>query len=265
MFGYIAATKEGLSDEGKRRYRSLYCGLCRELKREYGTLCRLTLNFDTVFLILILQSAFEETECVNCRRCLLHPAHKCESVSSKIVSYAADATVILTYHKLCDDVKDEHKKSAKFAAFLLKKAYFKACKKQPELAKSIKTALDLYYNAEENRANADVCAGFFAQSVGAMFALGDDFWKPKLYDFGESLGRLIYALDAYDDFDGDKKRGRFNPFSEKPSESMLKMLASDCVAKYEILPITRDTEIIKNILYFGVWSNLHTGKGKKND
>lgn len=36
MFGYIGCAKEQLSEEEQKRYQSIYCGLCRNLKEGYG-------------------------------------------------------------------------------------------------------------------------------------------------------------------------------------------------------------------------------------
>lgn len=49
MFGYIGCVKEKLSEEEQKRYQSIYCGLCRNLKERYGQVERLCLSYDMLF------------------------------------------------------------------------------------------------------------------------------------------------------------------------------------------------------------------------
>ena len=62
MFGYIGCVKEKLSEEEQKRYQSIYCGLCRNLKERYGQVERLCLSYDMAFLILLLSSLYEPEE-----------------------------------------------------------------------------------------------------------------------------------------------------------------------------------------------------------
>ena len=59
MFGYLVAATKVLEDDELSRYKSVYCGLCRSLKRCFGQHARLTLNFDMTFLVLLLSSLYE--------------------------------------------------------------------------------------------------------------------------------------------------------------------------------------------------------------
>ena len=63
------------------------------------------------------------------------------------------------------------------------------------------------------------------------------------------------------DLEKDFEKGNYNPFSEMYGSSMdeetarnlLTFYISACVENFERLPIIQDREIIKNILYSGVW------------
>ena len=46
MFGYVSANWKELSREQKERYGSIYCGICRGIRRRSGSLARLTLSYD---------------------------------------------------------------------------------------------------------------------------------------------------------------------------------------------------------------------------
>ena len=51
-----------MTEDEKKRYRAVYCGLCRALKERYGLAGRMGLNFDMTFLILLLNSLYEPQE-----------------------------------------------------------------------------------------------------------------------------------------------------------------------------------------------------------
>lgn len=54
MFGYVRAVTSVLSPEDAQRYEAVYCGLCRTLGNRYGKTAQLILNYDFVFLALLL-------------------------------------------------------------------------------------------------------------------------------------------------------------------------------------------------------------------
>ena len=56
MFGYVTAHEPELKVKEFHKYKGYYCGLCQQLKRNYGPLGQLTLTYDMTFLILILTS-----------------------------------------------------------------------------------------------------------------------------------------------------------------------------------------------------------------
>ena len=103
MFGYIMADEKQLSPEEVARYRKVYCGVCHSLKEQNGQLCRMTLTYDMTFLALLLNSLYEPLEHEDSARCGAHPTKSQPFATSECTEYAADATVLLAYHKLMDD------------------------------------------------------------------------------------------------------------------------------------------------------------------
>ena len=74
---------------------------------------------------------------------------------------------------------------------------------------------------------------------------------------GENLGKFIYLMDARLDLKRDTKKGLYNPISTMDNSSCigaLNMFMADCTKAFDILPIVKDADILKNILYSGVWS-----------
>ena len=85
------------------------------------------------------------------------------------------------------------------------------------------------------------------------------------------MGRFIYLLDAVLDRAKDRRRGLYNPLEAMTAEGatqedlreILTELMADCAAAWEKLPILRDAELQRSVLYSGVWSMLPviTGTG----
>ena len=96
-------------------------------------------------------------------------------------------------------------------------------------------------------------------------------WKEDLYRVGFYLGKFIYLLDAYEDIELDIKTGAYNPFKElyRPSSpeefndrvlNLLLLMIGECTDAFERLPLVENVEILRNILYSGVW--VRYGKAK---
>lgn len=105
MFGYVRAVTAVLPPEEQARYRAVYCGLCKTLGERYGKAAQLTLNYDFVFLALLL--ALPEEEETALFRCPAAPWKK-KPVwpGDAALEAAADATVILVWWKLQDAIRD---------------------------------------------------------------------------------------------------------------------------------------------------------------
>ena len=89
---------------------------------------------------------------------------------------------------------------------------------------------------------------------------------------GFYLGKFIYLTDAFEDFDKDKKKGAYNPwvsYGDSRAEladkvkDVLNLMMSECCLAFEYLPILTYEEILRNILYAGVW--LRYEKAAKED
>ena len=91
MFGFVNANPKSLSDEEKATYQAFYCGLCRELKKRGGKKCEILLNYDTVFLALLLSGLYEPPEQSFEFNCMMHPIKKREAFENEFISYAASA------------------------------------------------------------------------------------------------------------------------------------------------------------------------------
>lgn len=59
------------------------------------------------------------------------------------------------------------------------------------------------------------------------------------------------------DLPEDRRHGRYNPLRALPQDAdlyaLLRMLLGECSAAFEALPVLQDIELLRNILYSGVW------------
>ena len=262
MIGFVEADVKALSEVQQGRYRSAYCGLCRTLQARYGELSRLTLSYDLVFLTLVLDSMYEPSEETGSGRCLIHPVHSRDWRCSRYTEYAADLSVILARHKLLDDWNDDKNLLARSGAKLLATPYAEAAARWPEQVRAVETGLAALREIEQTEAPApDAAANCFGQLMGPLFdPEHDSVWGTGLRRFGEALGRFIYMMDACVDLEKDLRRGSFNPLrslgdvSEEEKQMLLKMLIGDCTAEFERLPLVQDVDILRSVLYSGVWT-----------
>lgn len=112
--------------------------------------------------------------------------------------------------------------------------------------------------------------------IAELFAVREDIWARDLREIGFHLGRFIYLMDAFEDIERDIRQENFNPllplyqqdtgnFSSACLDYMNIAMAS-CAAAFERLPLLKDAEILRNIIYAGVFSkyNAICRKRQKN-
>lgn len=56
MFGYVTANMKELTKQQQKRYESVYCGICRQIREQSSGVSRLGLSYDMAFLALLLMS-----------------------------------------------------------------------------------------------------------------------------------------------------------------------------------------------------------------
>ena len=114
-----------------------------------------------------------------------------------------------------------------------------------------------------NETNVDVVAGLFGRIMQILFVPFDDIYAKGLGRMGFYLGKFIYIMDAFDDVEDDVKKGHYNVFSncytdpdfETHVKDMLTMMMAECSDAFEMLPAVDNADILRNILYSGVWNS----------
>lgn len=272
MFGYVVMNKPEIKFKDFDMYRSFYCGLCRELKERYGLSGQITLTYDMTFVILLLSGLYEPPTKKGLTRCIVHPVRRQPVRKNAITEYAADMNIFLTYYKCKDDWNDERSIPGFAFGKLLEGKEKKSEKLWGKKVQTIVSCLDeLSALEKENATDIDRVSGCFGRIMAEIFAYREDVWEPTLRRMGFYFGKFIYLLDAYDDVEEDVKKGNYNPFSkdyiikgfDDRVKNMLMMMMAETCREFEKLPIIKYTDILRNILYSGVWCRFENVSGKR--
>lgn len=268
MFGYVLPQKSELRVREWESYRAYYCGLCKELKREYGFLSRFALNYDLVVLALTADSLAGERGHACGERCIANPLAKrpvCQPTGG--LALAADALVLTVYYKLWDDAADERgakRLAAKAAMAWAGRLRNKAAARHPVLDEALRRETERQAALESRGcAVTDEAAEPTAQMTRALFAEaappGTD--ATALERFGYFLGKILYLLDAAEDYEEDQKSGKYNVLiragftkdeAARHVQFVCRMCAGEASVWYQKLAFQAHKGILDNILYLGV-------------
>ncbi len=282
MFGYIKIHKDELLVREYEAYKSVYCGLCKKLGKEYTFLSRFILSYDSTFYAIFLMSQNYKCTGFERKRCTCNPLKKCTFCKGgdEALSKAAALSVILSYYKLEDDVNDS--KFFKRALIKLIKPVFscwrkKAAKRFPIIDMYAKEMLYSQFEAEKNK---DCCLDMAAEPTAKLLSnilsieSEDKTLKAVYEQFGYHIGRWIYLMDAVDDLRDDIKKHNFNPLmllrEEERNTESYRIILSRCLAQafnaYNLIDITDFKGILNNIILKGLpLMQEKVLKGKKGD
>lgn len=279
MFGYITIDKPELKVKEFYRYKAYYCGLCRALKEEYGFKGRMTLTYDMTFLVIFLTSLYESENRELKTRCPVHPVKKIPVLQNEITAYGAKMNVLLSYYHFEDDWKDEKKIPGLAGIHLYKRCAKKICEEYPRQSKAIRLQLRKLADYEQrNETDLDTVSGCFAELMEELFVWREDVWEEHVRKFGFYLGKFIYIMDAYEDLEQDMEKGNYNPLAhiykslegdreeyEQEIYNILVMMIGEASGAFEKLPCIQEAEILKNIIYSGVWAKYNKIKKERQE
>lgn len=269
MFGYITIDSKSLTKEENEHYHSIYCGLCHQLGERYGNIGRATLTYDMTFVTILLSSLYELDESFGLQRCVRHPLGKQPYSLTKAVEYAADMNIFLAYYQALDDLNDDNSAAAGKKSKQLEKYIPQIRESYPRQCETIENCLkELGRMEKADELNPDIPANCFGVLMGETLVWREDEYASTLRRMGAALGRFIYLLDASNDLIADIKKQRYNPLVAQMDTDftpILTMMISECAAEFEKLPITRDSRILRNILYSGVWTKYKKRGVERDD
>ena len=182
--------------------------------------------------------------------------------------------VLLAYYNLVDDWNDEKSYTKKTIASMFKKDYERVAARYPRQVKAVEDYIAKLSVYEQNKeTNIDLVAGLTGEMLGEIFAWKQDEWYDELKTLGFYLGKFIYLMDAYEDLEKDEKKDSYNPLrylqtdDEQEYETLCRLMMtsmlSECAKSFERLPILLHADILRNIIYSGVWSKYEYIQLKK--
>lgn len=290
MFGYIRPFKSELLVRQWTYYQSAYCGLCKQIGRDYGALPRLALTYDLTFLAILLQCFAEDEADEQQDICLLNPVkRKTIMQHNRALEFSAAVTVLLAWHKGADDKNDGHAVRGGAVTIALSSARKKAEIRFPMLAQAIADSLRKLNEVEQGEPDPEAASACFGELLAAVFREGikhqfldrdvtvdNGTNNPDGADeqtvsvegrmieetfacLGEELGRWIYLLDAIDDYRTDMDNKNWNPYSLL-NENMAKTEADKALSNLEadmdktamLLDFVRDSALIANVIRMGL-------------
>ncbi len=276
MFGYVKPDIKELLVKEHEFYKATYCGICRSMKKHTGPLSIATITYDSVFLALIRMAYIPDGELASSmRRCIAHPAKKkCMLNDNSAIEYTARAFAILSYYKMKDDLSDEglgKRLLVSCARPVLADARSRA--KTLELAELVKAKLELITEIEKrNGESIDEPAGLFGELLGEIFAYDlSGEYRLVTYECGYHLGKFIYLADAIDDYDSDRKSGKYNPYvisyggadltaeNKQIVKSTLLLECKKLEAAINLIPFGNKhtiENIVRNIIYLGLTKRI---------
>lgn len=276
MFGYVKPDIKELLVKEHEFYKSTYCGICRSMKKHTGALSTVTITYDSVFLALVRMAYIPDSELgSSMRRCVAHPLKKkCMLTDNSAIEYTARAFAILSYYKMQDDLSDEG--LAKRMLVNVTRPILSSAKKKADLshlAEIVKDRLDRISAIEKERLpSIDAPAELFGELLGEIFAYGlEGSDRLVTYECGFHLGKFILLADAIDDYEEDRKTGKYNPFviayegkelTYENKQNVKTSLLIEC-QKLEnavnLIPFENKItieNIVKNIIYLGLTKRI---------
>ena len=275
MLGYITIDRPELKEKDIAKYRGFYCGVCQDLKIRHGQLCRFTLNYDMTFLAILLTSLSYGKTDKEQHLCILRPGERKTCYRNRFTAYAADMCVLLVYNNLQDDWTDDNNIKSAFMANLLKADYKKTARRYPRQVKAVREYIRALHRVEcSDNTDLDLAAGLTGHFFEEVYLFDENSeWKRELKTIGFFLGKFIYLMDAYEDVYEDEKSGGYNPFIplskeadfEERAAQILTMMAASATEAFERLPVVDHVDILRNILYCGIWTKYRQIHKERSD
>ena len=272
MLGVMTVRKDELKFREFDRYRGYYCGLCRAIGSRCGSVCRLALSFEMTFLAMLHTSLYEPETADEKHRCLVHPLGKQRMLMNEAIDYAADLSAIVAYYDLRDGWEDEHRVDRLAESALLKRAAEEAGKHLPRQREAVEHYVKALHEIEaRDDQNLDAAANLTGEMLGELYVMKDDVYARDLRELGFYLGKFIYLCDCYEDVERDIRKKNYNPLISRRTnetfaadcEQMLSDMMARAALAFERLPLLEDAEIMRNILYSGIWLRFENASERR--
>ena len=150
---------------------------------------------------------------------------------------------------------------------LLKLPYERTARKYPRQQQALENYMQkliTYEKAPDD--NPDHAANLTGTMLSEVFLEKEDEWQETLRSLFFFLVKFIYLTDAYADIFDDIRSGSYNPYHtvytradfDDYVQRHLESVMTECARSFEMLPLFKYREILRNILYSGVWTSYST-------
>jgi hypothetical protein len=226
MIGYLSPDRSGLSAREHKDYFRSYCGLCEQLKQDYGRWARFLVNRDAVMLMMLAEAQSSESPSSRAIGCGVNPWRHHARATPEAARFAAAVSIVLVAGKLIDIAHD----TRGIASFLVRWFCLAALRFfSGARAKAEATLRDQGFDPSEldalqasqhqveatSRPSLEEAARASSEGAGLLFAhtstlAGAPDRADQVRELGRAMGRAVYLTDARDDLDADLRRGHFN-------------------------------------------------------
>lgn len=279
MFGYVTPLKSELKFKEFEYFRSYYCGLCNEIKREYGNIPRFCLNYDLTFIGFLLDGLYSNPLIFDSIKCLRHPSKNIIIIKqTNALNYCANLSILLFDYKLKDNIKDDKSVKSKLFKFLLSSSSKKSLLELKDISDKISNNIDILSTLEKSKniSSLDEITHPFSDIMGKIlsefpykFEEDSDILRENLYTLGYFIGKWIYLIDALDDLKDDLNTNNFNPYDVLFNSNSLNFdeLILSCINEIDfyisnclvncsdflkVIPFKKHYSIIDNVINLGM-------------
>src|SRR5215468_8533268 len=226
MYGLMRVRHCGQSLEQSERHRFHYCGTCKTMGRLYGQRSRLLLNHDAVFLAELLTLLSAESQPWNADKaylsynCLSLP--RSEDDMPRALQLAAAANIMLTEFKVADRIKD----GGLVRWRLVQRFFSGGFRRASALLRRLNFPVDDLRRLQDRQDEREAApssprrspvaalrrlASPTAAATAMFFTHGArSLGRPEVaytsWRLGYDFGRLVYLLDAFEDYEEDWRR-----------------------------------------------------------
>lgn len=223
MFGYLKPFKDELKYKHMKEYKQYYCGVCNGLKKEFGRVYSVFLNYEMVYLYLFIDGIVERNQTQQyILSCYFNPFYKNRvNIDINLLEYICFINYYLATEKIRDNYLDEKNILYKWLYRFLtsRKKYKTKSLKYSEVKNHLDREMEVFYRLETEQG---IYFDELASSIGrileiiVMFYLDNEnigaVEERKLAGkLSFQLGEYIYLLDALEDYEEDLQTKKFNP------------------------------------------------------
>lgn len=243
MIGYMKPVKKTFTKEERAIYQSLYCGLCRCLKYEYGFTGIVSLNYEAVNTLLLIGAMKPDPYPLMVMSCSVTPFYWRDMAGTNDEAFRAAAAVTISAAAL--EIQDNLADSNRWYDRLLNTLV--TPKAQHMMTMYAQDFLELkdahnHFIMLERQAiakDAEISFNMLMEASGTIIAKAASIigihagcqQLKELYEIMSLWGQWIYLLDAIDDYKDDLRCGQFNPLSLADKPTSIRALLNELEIK----------------------------------